>query len=85
MGGGVRLLGLAPVKQVPAEALAAHSGGQFLNLSPRYTLGGALVLVGLQHGGMKVAAEQQGLRVGLAGDAEGAVFGFGQVGVGNEG
>lgn len=34
---------------------------------------------------MEVAAEHQGLRVGLAGDAEGAIFGFGQVGVGNEG
>ena len=34
---------------------------------------------------MKVTAEGQGLRVGLAGDAEGAVFGFGQVGIGNKG
>jgi len=39
VGGGVRLLGLAPVKQDAAEALAAHSGGEFLNLSPLDVLG----------------------------------------------
>jgi len=57
VGGGVGLLGLAPVKQVAAEPLAAHGGGQVLNLSPRDALGGALVLVGLQHRRIKVAAE----------------------------
>ena len=38
MGGDIGLPGLAPVEQVAAEALAAHSGGQVLNLLPRYAL-----------------------------------------------
>ena len=57
VGGGVRELGPAPEKQVAAEALAAHGGGQVLNLSPGHALGGALVPGRLKHGGMEVATE----------------------------
>jgi len=57
VGGGVGLFCLAPVQQVAAEALAAHGGGQVLNLSPGHALGGALVPGRLKHGGMEVATE----------------------------
>ena len=57
VGSAVRMLGLAPVKQVLAEALAAHGGGQVLNLLPWHALGGALVLVELQYRRTEMGAE----------------------------
>lgn len=83
MGGGVRLLGLAPVKRVTTKPLVPQGRGQALNLLPGHALGGALVLLGLRHGGVEVAAEGHRPRVGLAGNAESTVFGFAQVGIGN--
>ena len=80
VGGGVGLLGLAPVQQVAAVALAAHLAGQLLQVGPLdAALLGAAVDSRLQHGGVKVGAVGQCHGVELASEAQQLVFEVAQV------